>query len=318
MDQPDQIMTDEQKISESSRRLSVIIVSYNCRELLLEAIRSVATGTDMEAEVIVVDNASTDGTVQAVTSLFPEVKLIANTYNAGFSKANNQGFALSRGEYILLLNPDAMLIGTGLDRALSFLDEHPRSILGPELLNPDRSLQDSVIPVPGFKAVLTEALFLTYLFRPSLPAVLKKNNYALSGACLLLTRENYALLNGLDEDLFWMDDVDFCFRARRQGLDIIYFSRWQVIHVIGQSGRKNYKVAISNQLISKLKFFKKHGLILDFIVSACFIQLHILLRLLLFLVLSPLKAGARSKFQAYLHTQSLFLKYIFTNQKQTF
>lgn len=264
-----------------------------------------------------VDNASYDGTEAQIRSSFPEVKFIANNYNAGFSAANNQGFEIAKGQNILLLNPDAKLINSDLNKALTYLEKNPKTIIGPELLNPDLSLQDSVIAVPTFTNVLSEAFFLTYFFTTSLESLLKES-YALSGACLLMTRVTYAQLQGLDKDLFWMDDVDFSFRAKQQGITTLYFAEWSVVHVIGQSGKKNYKVSISNQLISKLKFFKKHKQSLNYFLSAIFIEFHILLRILLFLPLVPFKAIYRLKFSAYCYAQTLLFKYIFTNQKQTF
>ena len=243
----------------SNPLVSVIIVSYNCKELLVEAIDSIHQFVKEDHEIIVVDNASSDDTQSFITASFPEVQFIANTKNVGFSKANNQGFAISKGAFILLLNPDAKLIDTNLTDAIQFLQASPQNIIGPKLLNPDLSLQDSVIQIPTFRDVFIEAVFLSYFFMENIQSVLKRNNYALSGACLLISRNNYALLEGLDEDLFWMDDVDFCLRAKKLGLNIVYFQDWSVVHVIGQSGKKNYKVSISNQLISKLKFFKKHG-----------------------------------------------------------
>lgn len=297
--------------------LSIIIVSYNCKDLLSEAITSVYTYVT-NPEIIVVDNASSDGTEEFIKKTFPAVHFIANKKNLGFSAANNQGFQVSTGQNILLLNPDAMLINKDLEKALAFLEKDENCIIGPKLLNEDRSLQDSVLPMPSFKDVLLESLFLTYFFWLDPGQVVKKGNFALSGACLLLTRQNYEQLQGMDEDLFWMDDVDLCYRARQAGMKIVYFPDWSVVHIIGQSGKKNYKVSISNQLISKLKFFKKHGQHWNFLMSAIFIELHILLRLLCFLVLALFSRMHRLKFSAYWYSQIVFFKYIFTGQKQTF
>lgn len=265
-----------------------------------------------------VDNASSDGTEASIRTLFKDVVFIANTENVGFSAANNQGYARAKGQVILLLNPDAKLINADIKKALAYLHNHPSCILGPRILNPDGSLQGSVIAMPGFTDVLAETFFLTYFFKKYPGHILKKKNYALTGACLMLTHHNYGLLQGLDENLFWMDDIDFCFRAKKLGLDIVYFPDWSVIHVIGQSGKKNYKVAISNQLLSKLKFFKKHQQHLNFILSAVLIQIHILTRMLLFLPVSVFNPVYRMKFLAYIHAQRLFFKYTLTKNNKTF
>src|SRR6218665_1912730 len=117
--------------------LSVIIVSYNCKELLAEAIRSVGQFVSGSHEIVVVDNASSDGTEESIRRLFPDVIFIANATNAGFSKANNQGFAVSSGRFILLLNPDARLVDGRIGAALDYLEKHPPTMIGPKLLNPD-------------------------------------------------------------------------------------------------------------------------------------------------------------------------------------
>ena len=286
--------------------------------MLSEAILSVQQYVKVSYEIIVVDNASNDGTQSSLPLAFPQVKLIANTTNKGFSAANNQGFAKSSGQYILLLNPDAALINGQYELALAFLNKHPDTLIGPKLLNPDLSVQESVLLIPGWLDVLKEAFFVSYLFTSDWEKRADTANFALSGACLLMARGTYEVLHGLDEDLFWMDDVDFCFRARKNGINPVYFKEWTVTHVIGQSGKKNLKLSISNQLISKLKFFKKQEQILNYGLSAFAIQMHMVLRLFLFLILSPFGAVYRSKFSAYAYSQTLFFKYIFTGKKQTF
>lgn len=298
--------------------VAVIIVSYNCKDWLSEAINSVKQFMPVSCQIIVVDNASKDGTVEMMGELFREVHFIANQDNKGFSAANNQGFAVSGSKYVLLLNPDAKLVDGSIEHAFRYLAERPDTLIGPKILNPDLSLQDSIYPYPSFTDVLLEAFFLTYFFSPKNEDILRKDNFAMSGACLLIAGRHYRTLQGLDENLFWMDDVDFCFRAKKNGIAIKYLPDWKIVHVVGESGKKNYKVSISNQLISKLKFFRKQGMVMDFILSVVFIELHILLRLILFLPLSPFKRVYSLKFNAYAYSQSLFFKYIFTGKKQTF
>src|SRR5688572_28556863 len=203
--------------------VAVIIVSYNCKEWLREAILSVKEYMPVSYEIIVVDNASKDGTSEMMKDVFPDLKFIANRQNKGFSGANNQGFEISDSKYTLLLNHDAKLVNSDISKALNYLDASPQSLIGPNILNPDLSLQDSIYPYPSFKEVLLEAFFLTYFFKPQNAEILHKNNFALSGACLLISSANYKMLHGLDENLFWMDDVDFCFRAKKKGMDVTYF-----------------------------------------------------------------------------------------------
>lgn len=265
-----------------------------------------------------VDNASSDQTVEELAPKFPQVKLIANKHNAGFSAANNQGVKSSSGEILLFLNPDAKLLDHNMQAALLAVQDKSDFITGPRILNPDQSVQDSIIKIPDAWDIIKEALFLTYLFKSDTKAVLEKQYFALSGACLLMNRSLFNTLNGFDENLFWMDDVDLCFRARKLGATVVYFDGWSVEHAIGVSSKRNYNKVISNQLISKLKFFKKNKMMANFFVSAIFMQLHIFLRIVIFLLLSPFNETSRKKLAAYLYSFSAFWSYIFTGSNRLF
>ncbi|MFP5503976.1 MAG: glycosyltransferase family 2 protein, partial [Candidatus Sericytochromatia bacterium] len=128
--------------------LSILIVNWNTRDLLLDCLRSLREAAiAMPFELIVVDNASTDGSAEAVSRAFPEARLIANAENVGFARANNQALAESRGELLLLLNPDTVVAPGQIERMLGYMQAHPRcGILGPKLLNPDGSFQLSAVP----------------------------------------------------------------------------------------------------------------------------------------------------------------------------
>lgn len=297
--------------------VSIIIVSYNCWDFLADCLKSLAL-IDLPYEVIVVDNHSVDGTILKVRQQFPDVKTIVNDYNAGFSRANNQGFVLASGEFVLIFNPDAKLLNTDILLAIDYLKLNPRSIIGAELLNSDGSEQASVFEVSGIKSIAMEAFFLSYFVQKSKKDILGQNAFGLSGACLMMSSKCYAELNGFDSNLFWMEDIDLCVRGRKAGMQIVYFPNWKVMHYVGQSGKKNYKVAIANQLMSKLKYLKKHQNKIHVILAAIFVQIHILLRLILFGILSPFQKRYRIKFFAYRHTQTVFFNYIFTGKTQSF
>ncbi|MBK9283701.1 MAG: glycosyltransferase family 2 protein [Sphingobacteriaceae bacterium] len=274
---------------------------------MIEAIQSVQHFVNGEKEIIVVDNDSQDGTEKEIRFKFPDVQFIQSGSNLGFSKANNLGFVQSTGSEILLLNPDAKLINSAITDALNFLKQNPKTILGPKILNPDGTHQESVLNSPGVISVITESLFLSYLIKPK-PYL---ENISLLGACLLMSRNVYESLSGLDENLFWMEDVDLCHRARQAGIKVHYYKAWEIVHESGQSIKSNYKISIANQLLSKLKFIRKHNTRFAFYVSLLFIQLHILFRLILFLILSPFKQAYIHKFFAYCYSQNMLIKYIF-------
>ncbi|MBA3680806.1 MAG: glycosyltransferase family 2 protein [Bacteroidetes bacterium] len=278
-------------------------------DFLIEAINSIQKYVECSYEIIIVDNASKDKTKDVIPALDANIKFIANTTNAGFSAANNQGFAICKGEYVLLLNPDAKLINSDITKAISELQKDPNQIIGPKILNPDLTLQDSIIKQPTVMGILMETFFLLYFYTPKVG-----NDFALSGACLLMKSQTYKNLGGLDENLFWMDDVDLCFRANQMNVKSVYFTGWTVVHDYGQSTKKNYNVAISNQLISKLKFFKKHKQSFNLVSSAILTQIQIWLRIVLFLVLASFKEVYRLKFFAYCYAQKKLFNYIFTKQ----
>lgn len=246
--------------------------------------------------------------------LYPFVKLIANKGNVGFSKANNQGYEIAKGEYILLLNPDAKLIDNTISRAIKYLEQFPKSLLAPRLLNTDGTIQESIIPVASPFSILSEAFFLGYFLKKNQEDVYKSGEYGFSGACLLMKNELYQHLNGLDIDLFWMEDIDFCLRAKALGYKLVYLKDWEVVHHIGQSSKKNYKIAITNQLISKHKFLKKQQKSISAFIAAIFLELHILSRIFLFLVLSPFKEQFKLKLFAYFYAHSAFTKYLLNHK----
>lgn len=230
-------------------RVSIVIVSYNGRDFLRRCLASLqAHLATVEHEVIVVDNASRDGTPQMVREAFPQVRLIARDVNAGFAGGVNHGLREARGDAILLLNPDTTVIADVLSPMLSYLNAQPDiGILAPKLLNEDGSLQLSCRAFPGFST----AIFNRYSL---LTRVLPKNRFSrrylmndfdhsriadvdwVSAACWLLPRSTYERVGPLDEGYFWsIEDVDYCQRVHRAGLRVVYFPEVKVTHRIGAS-----------------------------------------------------------------------------------
>ena len=295
-------------------QLGVIIVSYNVKEFLFKCIISVQQDCP-DAEILVVDNNSSDGSTEMIKQNFSAVKLIENKENKGFSPANNQGISISHGEYILLLNPDTEVLPGTISKMLDYIS-HTRenSIIAPQLLNADMTVQISAWWFPTAWEIFFEAFFIHKLvciseYPPSIVDQTFEAN-TLSGAALMFRttmKEKF-----LDENLFWMEDVDLCYRNKNSGGKNIYFPEAKIIHHIGQSSKKNYRIAISNQLISKLKFFKKHKKYLSFSFSSIFIFIHILLRIVIFAVFSSFLKKFQQKLDAYRYTLIKFLKYIFT------
>ena len=230
-------------------RLSVIVVNWNVKDLLHACVESLYRETALPAEqfeIFVVDNDSSDGSVEMVRECFPNVHLIANNENVGFGRANNQVLDRCKGEYILLFNPDAMLIDDAIDRLLIHADAHQDvAIWGARLLNIDHSLQRwTGGAFPNIRNIAGHYLFITRLlsyFGKTKSLYLETDVETdvdvdwVSGACMLLRKE--ALDNKLFNDDFFMygEDMELCHRVKNNGWRVVYTPMASVVHVQGAS-----------------------------------------------------------------------------------
>jgi GT2 family glycosyltransferase len=240
--------------------VSVIVVSWNTRDLLRQCLQSVvdepgarivaAGATDdvaapskaLAIEMVVVDNASDDGSAQMVLAEFPQARLIANSYNAGFAAANNQAIAQARGQMLFLLNPDAYLLPGALAGLAHFLAEHPEAAAaGPNVLNPDGSWQAAAFRFATLWDLFCEAVFLSVLW-PRSPLFARKelggfNRDAVrevdwvQGCALAVRRPVWDVVGPFDEG-YWMyvEELDWCRRAKRMGYRIFFTPEAQVVH----------------------------------------------------------------------------------------
>jgi hypothetical protein len=260
--------------SAPSPDLSIVIVNWNVRDLLKSCLRSIYPqrnrATGLRFETIVIDNASTDGSVQMVRETFPQVTLIANQNNPGFTGGNNQGMALSRGRYVLLLNPDTEVLDDALTHMVAYMDAHPEmGALGPTLLNPDGSVQSSRrrFPRPATAFVESTTLqnwfprhrLLTNYYALDLPDDAVAEVDWVTGACLLIRREALDQVGPLDDGYFmYSEELDWCRRAKDAGWKVIYYPQARVIHHGGRSSEqvKAFQIARFNR--SKIRYFRKH------------------------------------------------------------
>ncbi len=259
--------------------LSVVIVSWNVRDDLRECLQSLlgtgdlgsGTGKQLsEIEVIVVDNASIDGTAETVRREFPQVKLIVNDENFGYTKANNIGIRQSRGKYILLLNPDTVVKPNALQALIECAEAHPDAgIIGAKLLNPDGSIQRSARSFPDIGAGLFRNTFLGRLF-PNNPFVrrylLTDFSYDevhevdwVSGAAMLVRRELFERIGLLDER-FWAycEDVDLCWRAWQAGFKVLFCPNAVIVHKIGRSSDQRLVASLIQHHKSMWLFYLKN------------------------------------------------------------
>lgn len=253
--------------------VSYIIVSWNVRDLLRRALASIlADSSGLETEIILVDNASADGTVEMVRSEFRRVQVIANTDNRGFTVGNNQAFAEATGTYYFLLNPDAELIPGATRCLLEYMQANPRvGIVGPQLLNPDHSIQSSRRRFPTFSTALLESTrlqqwlpnnrFLTRYYVLDTPDDLVQRVDWVVGAAMFARRQVYQEIGGLDERFFmYSEELDWCYRAKKSGWEVHYFPRAQVIHHEAKSSDQVGAVRDIYFHSSKVRFFRKyHG-----------------------------------------------------------
>lgn len=240
--------------------LSIVIVSYNAGHILKDCLKSVKLASQkLRAETYVVDNNSTDGTAQMVAKNFPWVKLIANTANHGFSKANNQAIKLAKGKYVLILNPDTKVEIDTFTKMIGFMDKHPEAgVATCRLEFPNGRLDPDCrrhFPTPW--RAFCHFSTLSKLFIGS--AIFDQYNYgylssdkehevdACAGAFMIIPKKAIDKVGMFDEDFFFYgEDLDWCYRFKEKGYKIIYTPVTRVIHYKGvSSGIKKHSQEIS-------------------------------------------------------------------------
>lgn len=252
--------------------VSIFIVNWNTREFLARCLESLPLGCGaLNYQVIVVDNASADGSQQFVSERFPAVKLIANSENVGFAAANNQAAKESIGRYLLLLNPDIETIPSSIAGLVYYADAHPESgALGPHLLNSNGSDQRSCWRnYPGMGMALVDALYLWKLpwiplswvseYRPSEITAPRAVDHLL-GACMLIRRAAWAQVGPFDESyLLGAEETDWCYRARQAGWQIVYHPDFRVTHHGQKSLWQQPAQSLPRLYSGYLQFYIRHS-----------------------------------------------------------
>lgn len=248
--------------------LSVIIVSWNTRALTTACLASLPAGAgSLSWDAWVIDNASSDDSVEAIRRDFPHVQLIANAENVGFAAANNLGIRASRGRYVLLLNSDTVTPPGSLEAMVRFADAHPRAgVVGPKLENPDGSFQSGPMPFPSLwteslsvTGLGTRLLFRGYPSRPPDACTTAQRADYVGGACMLGRRQAVDQVGGLDEGYFmYAEEPDWCWRMREQGWETWYTPESRVTHFGGQSTRQVREAMLVALYRAKVRFFQRH------------------------------------------------------------
>jgi hypothetical protein len=260
--------------------LSVIIVSFNTREMTLDCLRTLESDlAGIPSDVWVVDNASTDGSADAIRESFPNVRLVECNFNVGFGAANNIAMRQARGRYFLLLNSDAFPLPGAIPSLIAYLDSHRQAaVVGPRLLNKDGSLQVSCYKFPTPLRAWLENLWISAAFpRHSgigdyrfWPHDSERGVDFLIGACMLVRRETFEQTGGFDERFFmYSEETDWQRRIRNRGWEIAFTPEARVTHLGGASGASDKKNINRFFMESLDRYVLKHHGPLGFVSFRC-------------------------------------------------
>lgn len=253
-------------------KLSILIVNWNTRDLAAKCINSILKhAPHFDFEIVIVDNASSDGSADTLVNLFghnKHIRVIQSLRNLGFARANNLAFENSHGEFILMLNPDTEVRENALTLMVEYVEAHPGvGILGPKLLNPDGTIQHSVRRFPG---IWSSVLVFSGLYRILRPQKYLMDDFSFEatadvdqvmGAALLTRRSIISDLGFLDDKFWlWYEEVDFCKRVKNAGYSVKFYPKAVVMHHGGEAFVQmpvyERKKTVAKSLIY---YFKKHG-----------------------------------------------------------
>ncbi len=289
--------------------VSIIIINYNTKKLTIECIHSVYRHVkDIKFEIIVVDNASSDGSVSALQHEFTEIILVKNKKNIGFAPANNQAIKIAKGRTILLLNSDTVLLNNAIKKLVTFLDNNPRAgIAGPQVLNRDKTIQSSFNRFPSLADEFLRAFRMEawYVRRRIQNDNRIKTGHAfqvdwVSGCCFLIRKTAIKHIGLLDENYFlFNEEVDWCMRAKKADWDIFYIPEAMIIHFGGQSAGKNPYSYLIHRYKTRFYFFKKHFNPFVLILFRAIVSFGLFIRLSLVLFSSYNSREKKQRAKAY-------------------
>jgi GT2 family glycosyltransferase len=251
-------------------KLSIVIICWNDLKVIAECLRSIYVETrDIEFEVIISDNGSSDGSLAFVRQEYPQVRVVENRANLGFARGNNAGIAAATGEYILILNPDTIILDRALQKWIGWADAHPEAgAFGCRVLNRDGSYQGPARPFPTIWRYICKALYLKPLMYASRASAIKYLGWDgrtereidwQSGCCVMFRGELLKKLDGFDERFFYhFEEVDLCLRVKQAGFSVRYYSDAEIIHLGGQSvGRFPIRFELEKYR-NRYRYFHKH------------------------------------------------------------
>lgn len=250
--------------------ISAITVTYNNEKTIANFLKSLISSIPKNGEIIIVDNNSQDTTVSLVRNIKSDqksrqtsIKLIENTANLGYSKANNLGARLSVNSHLLFINPDTVILDDSISKLLEFYVKQKRAgIIAPALIQDNGSVQPSVRKLPTLKGAIKEYWFgekneySEFVPSGNAPVTVE----GVYGACLLMSREVFNKLSGFDEKYFlYYEDLDLCKRAREIGLTIYYLPEVKIKHILGASSRIGEDLSLGERTLAQFFPLKKSG-----------------------------------------------------------
>jgi GT2 family glycosyltransferase len=254
-----------------NNKISVIIVNWNTKDLLIDCVQSIRDSSSSDQiEIVVIDNASIDGSAEALRSKFSDLVIIENNKNEGFSKANNQGIKISTGYYVCFVNSDVVVQGDTINKMKDYLENNPNiGLLGPKMLYPDGTFQISYRKAPSIWGAFCDSILLNKLFS-HLRLFNPLYDYAkisesitpvevLVGAFWMIRRSVIDQIGDLDENFFfYAEDIDYCKRVWSSNLSVVYFPNAQIYHRHGASSSSKPNVYYIEQKRANLFYWRKH------------------------------------------------------------
>jgi GT2 family glycosyltransferase len=279
--------------------VSIIIVNWNTRDLILNCLKSIQTETKISYEIFVIDNGSIDGSSEMIRANFPSVRLINNESNRGFAAANNQGLELSKGQFVLLLNPDTVILNSAIDRTINWLTHRPEvGCVGCQVMESPDVIQQTCFADPGPLNIAITELGLEPL-SPWIPLFGKpwyrtwdrkseKEVEVVSGMFMLVPRKVLEIVGPLDPAFFvYAEEADWCKRIRSAGFKCVFAPVAQILHLEGGGkSTKQIKPRMHVQMQKSLLIYtKKHHGIAGWLIIKILFTISSFFRMLVFGIL---------------------------------
>jgi GT2 family glycosyltransferase len=250
--------------------LSVIIVSYNSSRHLERCLNSIKKSSDnLQKEVIVLDNNSRDKSIEILQKYTDYITIIQNKRNSGYAGGNNLAYSISKGKFLLFLNPDTSVFPDSIAELHLFANKHPEAgIIGPQLIFPDGTTQRYFCNFYSVRSILLRRSLLGMLFRKSLYHPLEgilNENVAIEldwllGSALFISRKNFEECGMFDEKYrLYFEDVDICYRIKKRGLKVLYYPKVKIVHDHQRESANGFSKKTLWHIQSAIKFFNKNG-----------------------------------------------------------